>query len=92
MSKLRLGKLERSIKLEYHARKKAKRQAIIEENLSTAKPKQSFAPNRMKALSFESRMTHGLYRGQYDPGYSTDRNTDRGLKLPKNLKPRQFVK
>lgn len=81
MARLRLGRQERAErKAQYAIVRTAKREVILA-NLSGPKPE----PVRYATAStkFEASMTHGMYRGLYDPTFSTDKDTARGLTVRK---------
>lgn len=78
----RLGKRER----DFLKVKRAERQALIAEtvrnNLTiTAKAETSRGFSSVRPMQ---RMTHGLYRGLYDPEMSSVRQTSRGCNAPKH--------
>lgn len=77
MPRPRLGKAERAIVREWHHQRREKTQAIVSANLDAPKPERV----RYSSVSnYKASMTAGLYRGLYDPLYSTDKDTGRGLK------------
>lgn len=87
MSKPRLGRAERAIVRAYHEARRAKKQAIIEANLS-APIERNYAPRASSVYSGSPKILVMPYRGLYDPMFSTDTG-QRNVKLPKGLKRRK---
>lgn len=79
MAKCRPGKAERALLKAQWAQVRSARKELIQSNLSAPRPE----PVRYATTNLQSRMTHGLYRGLYDPLYSSDRDTGRGLSARK---------
>lgn len=77
MAKHRLGRAERALVRAYWDTIRARRRKLIQDNLSGPKPEP--VKYATASVGYETRMTHGLYRGLYDPTYSGDKQTNRGL-------------
>jgi hypothetical protein len=78
MARQRLGKAERAIVRDYHQKRRDQVRAIVVENLS--KPVERVYPIRTSSVYGASpKILIGPDRGTYDPMFSTDRDTGRGL-------------
>jgi len=90
MSKPRLGRAERAIVRQWHQERKAKKEAIIRDNLSQP-VERNYAPRTSSVYSSSPKILVMPYKGLYDPEYSTDTG-HREERLPKGVLPRGSVK
>lgn len=76
----RLGKCERLAKRAKFQAWNEYKASVVASNLKDKAPKPSSQGYASASRNFEQSMTHGLYRGLYDPMFSSDRDTKRGRK------------